>query len=289
MPNPPPLPGLGTGSNPIRATGGQFIDKFRYNAKRASLVQSRIKHLEKLPPLIPPEKELKVVIRLPDCEKLSPPLLQLDEVCFHYVLDKPILNHVNLSISPDSRISIVGENGAGKTTLLRLLLGDLEPTSGLRHAHRSLRIGYFSQHHVDQLDLKLSSLEFLMRKFPNQTEQVYRSQLANFNITEMLALQPIGSLSGGQKSRVAFVAMCIPNMLVLDEPTNHLDVETIAGLSDALVNFPGGVVLVSHDERLIQAVCNEVWVAKGSRVYSLPGGLEEYKKAVRVELVQLKL
>ncbi|RTG89811.1 ATP-binding cassette, subfamily F, member 3 [Schistosoma bovis] len=280
----------------------QFIDKFRYNAKRASLVQSRIKHLEKLPPLIPPEKELKVVIRLPDCEKLSPPLLQLDEVCFHYVLDKPILNHVNLSISPDSRISIVGENGAGKTTLLRLLLGDLEPTSGLRHAHRSLRIGYFSQHHVDQLDLKLSSLEFLMRKFPNQTEQVYRSQLANFNITEMLALQPIGSLSGGQKSRVAFVAMCMsnPNMLVLDEPTNHLDVETIAGLSDALVNFPGGVVLVSHDERLIQAVCNEVWVctrmgispvdsAKGSRVYSLPGGLEEYKKAVRVELVQLKL
>lgn len=103
----------------------------------------------------------------------------------------------------------VGENGAGKTTLLRLLLGDLEPTSGLRHAHRSLRIGYFSQHHVDQLDLKLSSLEFLMRKFPNQTEQVYRSQLANFNITEMLALQPIGSLSGGQKSRVAFVAMCM--------------------------------------------------------------------------------
>ncbi|CAH8446751.1 unnamed protein product [Schistosoma rodhaini] len=280
----------------------QFIDKFRYNAKRASLVQSRIKHLEKLPPLIPPEKELKVVIRLPDCEKLSPPLLQLDEVCFHYVLDKPILNHVNLSISPDSRISIVGENGAGKTTLLRLLLGELEPTSGLRHAHRSLRIGYFSQHHVDQLDLKLSSLEFLMRKFPNQTEQVYRSQLANFNITEMLALQPIGSLSGGQKSRVAFVAMCMssPNLLVLDEPTNHLDVETIAGLSDALVNFPGGVVLVSHDERLIQAVCNEVWVctrmglspvdsAKGSRVHSLPGGLEEYKKAVRVELVQLKL
>ncbi|KAH8850647.1 ATP-binding cassette sub-family F member 3 [Schistosoma japonicum] len=280
----------------------QFIDKFRYNAKRASLVQSRIKHLEKLPPLIPPEKEVKVVIRLPECEKLSPPLLQLDEVCFHYVPDKPILNHVNLSISPDSRISIVGENGAGKTTLLRLLLGDLEPTSGLRHAHRSLRIGYFSQHHVDQLDLKLSSLEFLMRKFPNQTEQVYRSQLSNFNITEMLALQPIGSLSGGQKSRVAFVAMCMsnPNMLVLDEPTNHLDVETIAGLSDALVNFPGGVVLVSHDERLIQAVCNEVWVctrmgispadaAKGSRVYSLPGGLEEYKKAVRVELVQLKV
>ncbi|VDQ14626.1 unnamed protein product [Trichobilharzia regenti] len=89
----------------------------------------------------------------------------------------------------------------------------MEPTSGLRHAHRNLRIGYFSQHHVDQLDLKLSSLEFLMRKFPNQGEQVYRSQLANFNITEMLALQPIGSLSGGQKSRVAFVAMCMSKLV----------------------------------------------------------------------------
>lgn len=103
----------------------------------------------------------------------------------------------------------VGENGAGKTTLLRLLNGTLEPTSGLRHTHRSLCIGYFTQHHVDQLDLKSTSLEFIMRKFPNQTEQVYRSQLARFNITDMLAHQPIGSLSGGQKSRVAFAAMCM--------------------------------------------------------------------------------
>ncbi|CAL8078480.1 unnamed protein product [Calicophoron daubneyi] len=279
----------------------QFIDKFRYNAKRASLVQSRIKQLERLPPLIPPEKELKVTIRLPECEKLSSPVLQLDEVCFHYVKDKPILNKVDLSVSSDSRICIVGENGAGKSTLLRLLLGILEPTSGLRHAHRSLRVGYFSQHHVDQLDLGTNSLEFLMRKFPSQTEQVYRSKLASFNITDMLAMQPIGSLSGGQKSRVALAAMCMtnPNMLILDEPTNHLDVETIAALSDALNSFQGGVVLVSHDERLIETVCNEVWVCtrigvgvdehQGSRVYALTEGLSQYKKAVRSELDQLLL
>lgn len=274
----------------------QFIDKFRFNAKRASLVQSRIKYLERLPEIVLPEKDLKFAIRLPDCDKLSGTVLQLDEVGFSYVPEKPILYNVDLSASSDSRICIVGENGAGKTTLLRILLGLLEPTTGMRHTHRSLRLGYFSQHHVDQLDLGLSSLEFLMRKFPSQTEQLYRSQLNAFNITEMLALQPIGSLSGGQKSRVAFVAMCMsnPNFLILDEPTNHLDVETISALSDALKVFRGGLVLVSHDERLIQTVCNEIWVctrmgkgvdpSKGSRVYALPEGLAQYKKAVRSEL-----
>ncbi|KER23595.1 hypothetical protein T265_08538 [Opisthorchis viverrini] len=282
-----------------RAHIQQFIDKFRYKANHARLVQSRVKMLERLPQLAMPEKDPKITIHLPICDKLSSPVLQLDEVCFHYVPEKPILYKVDLSISSDSRICIVGENGAGKTTLLRVLLGQLEPTSGMRHTHRGLRVGYFSQHHVDQLDLSLNSLEFLMRKFPSQNEQTYRSQLAGFNITDMLALQPIGSLSGGQKSRVAFAAMCMsnPNLLVLDEPTNHLDVETIGALSDALRSFQGGVVLVSHDERLIETVCNEVWVCtrmgkdvdgtKGSRVYALTDGLQQYKKAVRMELEEL--
>ncbi|TGZ67791.1 hypothetical protein CRM22_004599 [Opisthorchis felineus] len=282
-----------------RAHIQQFIDKFRYKANHARLVQSRVKMLERLPQLTMPEKDPKITIHLPICDKLSSPVLQLDEVCFHYVPEKPILYKVDLSISSDSRICIVGENGAGKTTLLRVLLGQLEPTSGIRHTHRGLRVGYFSQHHVDQLDLNLNSLEFLMRKFPSQNEQTYRSQLAGFNITDMLALQPIGSLSGGQKSRVAFAAMCMsnPNLLVLDEPTNHLDVETIGALSDALRSFQGGVVLVSHDERLIETVCNEVWVCtrmgkdvdetKGSRVYALTDGLQQYKKAVRMELEEL--
>ncbi|GAA29224.2 ATP-binding cassette sub-family F member 3, partial [Clonorchis sinensis] len=282
-----------------RAHIQQFIDKFRYKANHARLVQSRVKMLERLPQLTMPEKDPKIIIHLPICDKLSSPVLQLDEVCFHYVPEKPILYKVDLSISSDSRICIVGENGAGKTTLLRVLLGQLEPTSGMRHTHRGLRVGYFSQHHVDQLDLNLNSLEFLMRKFPSQNEQTYRSQLAGFNITDMLALQPIGSLSGGQKSRVAFAAMCMsnPNLLVLDEPTNHLDVETIGALSDALRSFQGGVVLVSHDERLIETVCNEVWVCtrmgkdvdetKGSRVYALTDGLQQYKKAVRMELEEL--
>uniref|UniRef100_A0A0X3PWD2 ATP-binding cassette sub-family F member 3 n=1 Tax=Schistocephalus solidus TaxID=70667 RepID=A0A0X3PWD2_SCHSO len=279
----------------------QFIDTFRFNAKRASLVQSRIKHLERLPKLIEPEKVAKVVFRLPECDKVLQPLVQLDEVYFHYVPEKSILEKIDLTVLHSSRICVVGENGAGKSTLLKLILGDLNPTKGLRKVHRSLRIGYFSQHHVDQLDLKVSSLEFLMKKFPGETEQRYRSQLASFEIGALLAQQPIGSLSGGQKSRVAFAAISMlrPNLLVLDEPTNHLDIETVGALGEAIKTFNGGLVLVSHDERLISSVCNEIWVCsrchfgppeegQGSRVKVLKGGLEEYKSAVHKQLDEVK-
>ncbi|VDO13731.1 unnamed protein product [Rodentolepis nana] len=283
-----------------RAHIQKFIDTFRANASRASLVQSRIKMLERMPKLTPPEKPVKVAFKLPDCEELThQPLVQLDEVSFRYNPDTPLLEDIDLSVVYNSRICIVGENGAGKSTLLRLLLGELTPTKGLRHAHRQLRMAYFSQHHVDQLDLNVSSLEFLMKKFPNETEQRYRSQLASFEIGALLAQQPIGSLSGGQKSRVAFAALSMskPNLLVLDEPTNHLDIETIIALGDSLKSFKGGVVLVSHDERLISSVCTECWVCtryknddknvvspvgtRASRVFILPGGLDEYKKAVK--------
>ncbi|KAM7534993.1 hypothetical protein Aperf_G00000103645 [Anoplocephala perfoliata] len=284
-----------------------FIDRFRYNAKRASLVQSRIKALERMPKLVPPEKPAKVVFKLPECEKLTQqPLVQLENVSFHYTPDAPLLENVDLSVVYNSRICIVGENGAGKTTLLRLLLGALTPTKGIRHAHRSLRMAYFSQHHVDQLDLSVSSLEFLMKKFPNEPEQRYRSQLASFEIGALLAQQPIGSLSGGQKSRVAFATICMskPNLLILDEPTNHLDIESLSALSESLQTFNGGVVLVSHNERLISSVCTECWVCtryssnsnsdgktvsspigtKASRVSALSGGLDEYKNAVKIQL-----
>nr|CDS23258.1 ATP binding cassette sub family F [Echinococcus granulosus] len=277
----------------------QFIDTFRYNAKRASLVQSRVKALERMPKLVPPEKSVVVIFKFPECEKLTlQPLVQLEGVHFHYLPETPLLEDVDLTVLFSSRICVVGENGAGKTTLLRLLLGDLTPTKGLRHCHRSLRMAYFSQHHVDQLDLNVSSLEFLMKKFPGETEQRYRSQLASFEIGELLAQQLIKSLSGGQKSRVAFAALCMlrPNLLILDEPTNHLDIETINALAESLKNFSGGVVLASHDERLIASVCTECWVctryspndkndpSRASRVSVLAGGLEEYKKAVHRQL-----
>ncbi|KAI7810215.1 ATP-binding cassette sub-family F member 3 isoform X2 [Triplophysa rosa] len=257
-----------------------FIDRFRYNANRATQVQSKLKLLEKLPELKPIEKETEVILRFPDnFEKLSPPILQLDEVEFGYTADMRLFTQLNVSVDLESRICIVGENGAGKSTILKLLMGELMPINGTRYAHRNLKIGYFSQHHVDQLDLNVCSIELLLKRFPGHIEEEYRHQLGRYGITGELATRPVASLSGGQKSRVAFAQMTMPcpNFYILDEPTNHLDMESIEALSKALNTFKGGVVLVSHDERLIRLVCKELWVCEGGRVNRVDGGFDEYK------------
>ncbi|CAN7987411.1 unnamed protein product [Ixodes pacificus] len=270
----------------FRAHAQVFIDRFRFNAKRASLVQSKLKMLEKLPELKPIEKEAAVTIRFPDPEPLFPPILQLDEVSFGYTPGQNVLEKVNLSANLQSRICIVGDNGSGKTTLLKILNGELNPSAGVRHVHRNLVVGYFTQHHVDQLELGVSSLEFMAKTFPGRPSEYYRQQLGSFGVTGDLALQSIGSLSGGQKSRVAFALMSMlrPHFLILDEPTNHLDIETIEALGHALARFQGGVVLVSHDERLIHMVCEELWVCSNGSVKSIEGGFSQYRKLVEEEL-----
>ncbi|XP_054452250.1 ATP-binding cassette sub-family F member 3 [Anoplopoma fimbria] len=257
-----------------------FIDRFRYNANRAAQVQSKLKLLERLPEMKPLEKETEVTLRFPDnFEKLSPPILQLDEVEFYYTPDRPLFSGLNVSADLDSRICIVGENGAGKTTVLKLLMGELTPVGGVRQSHRSLKIGYFSQHHVDQLDLNVCSVELLLNRFPGRTEEEYRHQLGGYGITGELSTRPVASLSGGQKSRVAFAQMTMPcpNFYILDEPTNHLDMETIEALAKALNKFRGGVILVSHDERLIRLVCKELWVCEAGKVGRIDGGFDEYR------------
>ncbi|XP_015379543.1 PREDICTED: ATP-binding cassette sub-family F member 3 [Diuraphis noxia] len=271
-----------------RAHVQEFIDRFRYNANRASSVQSKIKMLEKLPELKPIEKEVEVVLRFPETEGLSPPILQLDDISFAYPGCNNVLQNVNLGATLESRICIVGDNGAGKTTLLKIIMGILNPTSGIRNVHRSLKFGYFSQHHVDQLEMNLSSVELLQSSFPGKTIEEYRRQLGGFGISGDLALQSVGSLSGGQKSRVAFARMCMsnPNFLVLDEPTNHLDIETIEALGKAIQKYTGGLILVSHDERLIRMVCKELWVCGGGTVKSIEGGFNEYRKIVERELAE---
>ncbi|KAF1762551.1 hypothetical protein GCK72_010813 [Caenorhabditis remanei] len=271
----------------LRQHTQEFIDKFRYNAKRAPMVQSRIKMLEKLPVLLPVELESDIHFKFPECEVLSNPVLQLDEVSFRYNDDSPYLfRKLNLGTHANSRICIVGENGAGKTTLLKLLLDDLQPSVGLRNVNRRIRIAYFTQHHVDQLDMETSAIEVLMKNHPGKTQEDYRAALGRFGLAGDMALQSVETLSGGQKSRLAFanLALMAPNYLILDEPTNHLDVETVEALGKALNTFNGGVVLVSHDEQLIELVCKELWVVKDRMVTTLEGGLEEYRKQVYKQL-----
>uniref|UniRef100_A0A7E4ZUA0 ATP-binding cassette sub-family F member 3 n=1 Tax=Panagrellus redivivus TaxID=6233 RepID=A0A7E4ZUA0_PANRE len=265
----------------------EFIDKFRYNAKRASMVQSRIKMLEKLPVLKAVEFETDVVLKFPACEKLQPPVLQLDEVSFRYNKDCDyIFRNICVGSDSDSRICIVGENGAGKTTLLKILLGEIPTSSGLRTVNRRLNIGYFTQHHVDQLEMDQSPLELLVEKCPGKTQEEYRAALGRFGLAGDTVYQSVVTLSGGQKSRLAFTVLSLqaPNYLIMDEPTNHLDVETVDALGKALTEFPGGVVIVSHDERLIQLVCKELWVVKDKTITRLDGGIEEYKKHVHRQL-----
>jgi ATP-binding cassette subfamily F protein 3 len=263
--------------------------------------QSKIKILEKLPPLVEPPKDdmegmgegqESVYFRFPEPEKLSPPILQMNEVTFGYDNSRIILSGISFDLQMDSKIAIVGPNGAGKSTMIYLLTGQREPNSGIVHRHGRLRLGLFSQHHVDQLELGLSSAAFLAKQFPGMQEEDYRRILGRFGLTGMTAMQPIGTLSGGQKSRTVFawMSMMNPHVLVLDEPTNHLDMDSIDALAQALREFKGGVAIVSHDQRFLDEVCNEVWVCQNGTMTRFEGKagdehgvVHQYKKSILVE------
>ncbi|KOS22689.1 Protein GCN20 [Escovopsis weberi] len=262
-----------------------FIDKFRYNAAKSSEAQSRIKKLEKMPVLEPPETEYNVKFRFPDVEKLSPPIIQMSEVDFGYSADALLLRNVDLDVGLDSRIGIVGPNGAGKTTILKLLIGKLAPLRGLISQNPRLRVGFFAQHHVDALDLTVSAVSFMAREYPGRTDEEYRRQLGAFGITGTTGLQRMGQLSGGQKSRVAFACLALtnPHILVLDEPSNHLDIEAMDALAEALTVFQGGVLMVSHDVTMLQTVCTSLWVCDGGTVEKFPGDVQQYKKRISAQ------
>ncbi|WFC96522.1 hypothetical protein MBRA1_003183 [Malassezia brasiliensis] len=259
-----------------------FIDRWRYNANRATQAQSRIKELERLPELEPPEKESGEHFSLPETDKLSPPLLQLDNVTFGYTRDRILLRNVNFDVTMDSRIALVGSNGAGKSTLMKLLMNQITPLEGDAKRNSRLRIGYFSQHHIDQLDLTVNPVAFLASRFPGRTEQEYRQHLGSFGITGTTGLQKIATLSGGQKSRVAFAQLSLmkPHVLLLDEPTNHLDIEGLDALIDAINRWNGGVIVISHDERFINSCLKEMWVCENGTVYKFRGSVSEYKRVI---------
>ncbi len=259
-----------------------FIDKYRYNAAKSSEAQSRIKKLEKLPLLEAPEDDKVVTFKFPDPDKLSPPILQMQGVSFGYTPDKIILKDVDMDIQMDSRMAFCGGNGTGKTTLLKLLMESLTPTSGMVSRNGRLRIGYFAQHHVDSMDLTLSAVSWMSQTFPGKSDEEYRRHLGSFGITGTLGLQKMDLLSGGQKSRVAFAALCLntPHILILDEPSNHLDTQGLDALAEALNNFKGGVLMVLHDVSIIDKVCNEIWVSEDATVKRFPGNIHDYKKHI---------
>jgi len=268
-----------------------FIDRFRYNANRAAQVQSKIKGLEKLPKLVAPEppEEVNFKFNDSDFDVIGGTMIEIDAVTFRYSLEsRVIFKNMDLSCDTNSRIAIVGENGAGKSTLLKLLLNKIEPTSGWVKMHRNLRVSYFAQHHIEDFDLNLTPIETLQKRKPGMQAEDYRRFLGRFGCVNDLATRKMMVLSGGQKSRVAFACLAIsrPHLLILDEPTNHLDVETVAALAEALQVFEGGVVLVSHDERLISVACKEVWYCGNQTVKRIEGGLDAYRQTLMSDFLK---
>jgi len=232
-----------------------------------------------------------------DCGKLEPPVLPFDDVSFAYS-GKPedyLYRKLDLGVDCDSRVALVGPNGCGKSTLLKLMSGDLSPTEGTIKRHQHLMLGQFHQHSADVLEPDLSPLAFMKKQFPppewKRTEEVWRSYLAMFGFNSKQMTTEIGMLSDGQRSRLVFamIAMKPYNLLLLDEPTNHLDVGSVDALAEAIRNFQGGVVLVSHDFRLIDQVAKDIWVCEGKTVKRYDGNISSYKKQLAKKVGAFKV
>ncbi|KAG0229414.1 ABC transporter ATP-binding protein arb1 [Actinomortierella wolfii] len=221
-----------------------------------------------------------------DTDKLPPPVLAFDEVAFAYSGDMKdaLYKGVNLGIDMDSRLALVGPNGAGKSTLLKLMTGELDPTEGRIQRHMQLKLGKYSQHSADQLDMELSPIDYLRKRFPDLPGDTdfWRQQIGRYGLTGSHQTSPIGTLSHGLQTRLVFAELALsrPHLLLLDEPTNHLDMESIDALADAIKKFSGGVVLVSHDFRLLKEVADQILVVdKGVSIFD--GTILEYKKILQ--------
>eukprot|EP01119_Soliformovum_irregulare_P018375 TRINITY_DN5610_c0_g1_i2.p1 TRINITY_DN5610_c0_g1~~TRINITY_DN5610_c0_g1_i2.p1 ORF type:complete len:550 (+),score=179.93 TRINITY_DN5610_c0_g1_i2:408-2057(+) len=257
----------------------KFVDKNRAHASTAKMAQSRIRKLEKMEIVSAISQDPNLRFVFPQPEWLTGTMIQLSDVSFGYDQGHVLYSNLNLSVDADSRIALVGSNGVGKSTLLKLMTGELEGNSGQIKINPKIRVAKFTQHHVDQLDLQKTPLQFFQDMYKEAKHQEIRKHLGSMGVTGSLALQPIYSLSGGQKSRVAFahVTWKKPHLLLLDEPTNHLDMETIDALIHALSQYQGGVLVVSHDEHFITSVCDRLWVCEKRSVQVFPGDFDDYK------------
>lgn len=256
-----------------------FVDRFKAKASKAAQAQSRVKMLEKLTPITAPEDAKKVVFTFPAPEELAPPIINLDGAAVGYG-GPLILRRLNLRIDQDDRIALLGRNGEGKSTLSKLLAGKLQPAEGKFSRSSKLRIGYFAQHQVDELHLDETPLQHIMRLRPAEGQPKLRARLAGFGLMADQADTVVARLSGGQKARLSLLLATIdaPHLLILDEPTNHLDIESREALVDALTEYPGAVILVSHDMHLLGLVADRLWLVKDGAVTPYTEDLEAYRR-----------
>ena len=262
-----------------RAHLQSFVDRFRAKASKAVQAQARIKMLAKMEPITAPEEAKFHRFGFPQPDQLAPPIISLDGVTVGYG-GRAVLKRLNLRIDQDDRIALLGRNGQGKSTLSKLLAGRLEPMEGRIARSGKLRIGYFAQHQVDELELDETPIAHVRRLRPDEPPAKLRARLAGFGLMEAQAETKVGQLSGGQKARLSLLLATIdaPHLLILDEPTNHLDIESREALTEALNDYTGAVVLVSHDMHLLNLVADRLWLVDQGGVSPWPGDLDDYRR-----------
>jgi ATP-binding cassette, subfamily F, member 3 len=260
-----------------------FVDRFKAKASKARQAQSRVKMLERMKPVTALVTQDVREISFPVPEKmLSPPIIAVDDVSVGYDPKKPVLNRVTLRIDTDDRIALLGSNGNGKSTLVKLLAGKLPPFSGHVTRAEKLSVGYFAQHQVDELNLDGSPYDHVRRLMPDATETKVRGRTGAIGFSGKAGDTLVKSLSGGEKARLllGLATFFGPNMIILDEPTNHLDIDSRAALAEAINEFPGAVIMVSHDRYLIEACADQLWVVADHTVTTYDGDLDDYRRMV---------
>jgi ATP-binding cassette subfamily F protein 3 len=265
-----------------RAHLQKFIDRFRAKASKAAQAQSRVKRLAKLEPIAEVIEERVAPFTIPSpARPLAPPLIQLDAATVGYD-GKPVLRNLNLRLDVDDRIGLLGVNGAGKSTFAKMIAGALPLQSGHMKSEARLRVGWFHQHQIEALDAADSPLDIIRRALPDDSESARRSRLAQFGLSFDKQETTVANLSGGERARLLLnlVAMAAPHLLILDEPTNHLDIESRRALLDALNDYEGAVILVTHDRSLIELVADRLWLAADGQIKAFKGDMDDYARFV---------
>ena len=257
-----------------------FINRFKAKATKARQAQSRVKALEKMELIAPAHIDSPFNFTISETEKISNPLISLSESNLGY--DNPILSKINLTIAPGDRIGLLGPNGAGKSTLIKSIVGSIPVLDGDREIGSNFRVGYFSQHQVDDLDLSISAFTHIQRLDETKTEKQIRTYLGGFNFKGDKVKDPIHLFSGGEKARLAFAIISYqkPNILLMDEPTNHLDMEMRHALTIALQAFKGAILLISHDRHLLNSSVDHFYLVDNGGVDLFNGDLDDYKNYI---------
>ena len=260
----------------------EFVDRFRAKATKARQAQSRLKMLARMEPIAEVVEGRTPTFTFPPIESLPPPLVAIENVAVGYAPDAPVLHKLDLRIDMDDRIGLLGANGNGKSTLIKLLAGKLRPSAGTIQASTKLRAGYFAQHQIEELDPEATGFRHVARLAPEKTEVALRAILGRFGLTQTLADVPASELSGGERTRLvlAMISLASPQLLLLDEPTNHLDMDSRQAMIQALNDYGGAVILVSHDAHLMNLVCNRLWLVADGRCVPFDGDLSDYRRRV---------